>query len=126
MRLRTRVWAVFSLRMFQMSFICCILSMAILHLFIICCLKDNSWSIHVPRYLMQLLWEISSPFALRLLVVHFRSCCLEPNRMNSVLALFIQSQLWSIQVLISVRHFSVSVIAFASHSGTGVKLVFNP
>ena len=68
---------------------------------------------------MQLLQEISSPFALRFLVEHFFSCCLEPNRMNSVLALFIWSWLWSIQVLISVRHFSVSAIAFASHSGTG-------
>ena len=111
--------------MFLISFIHCILSIATLHLFIICCLKDNSWSIHVPRYLMQLLWEISSPFALIFLVKHFFSCCLEPNRMNSVLALFIWSQLWSIQVLISVRQFSVSAIAFASHSGTGKKLVFS-
>ena len=67
----------------------CRFHIAVLHLIFIWCLKVRCWSAQTPKYFMQSLISILSPFMHILFVVVFDNCCLDQKMIISVLLLFI-------------------------------------
>ena len=106
----TNTCVVPSVRIGLRYFILWIFNITILHLFTMCCFIFNSWSSQAPKYLIVLDLFTSWPFILMLFVIHFDRVCHEPNRINSVLALFSLRQFLSIQVWTSPIQCSKSVI----------------
>ena len=102
----------------------CRFHIAMWHLVAMWTLKFNLSLAHAPRYLIHALCLTASPFTLISVDTHLDSCCLEPTKRNSVLALFLYNWFASIQSLISLMHCSKVCITLHYSSGIGLKVSF--
>ena len=100
----------------------CRFHIAVWHLVAMHTLKLCLSSGHATEYLIHALCLTTSPFSLISVDTHLDSCCLEPTKRNSVLALLICNQFASIQYLISLVHCSSVCITLCFSSGIHLKL----